>query len=33
VSEPCVKRLVLGLLGLLAKDHGTEVAGVSNSHN
>ena len=33
VSEPCVKGLVLGLLGLLAKDHEPEVAKVSNCHN
>ena len=33
VSEPCLKGLVLGLLGLLAKDHETEVAKVSNYHN
>jgi hypothetical protein len=33
VSEPCLKKLVLGLLGLLAKDHDTEIAGVSNCHN
>ena len=33
VSEQCFKGLVLGLLGLLAKDHETEVAKVSNFHN
>ena len=33
VSEPCVKGLVLGLLGLLAKDHESEVANVSNFDN
>ena len=32
VSEPCLKGLVLGLLGLLAKDHGSEVAKVTNFH-
>lgn len=30
VSEPCLKGLVLGLLGLLAKDHDAEVAQVSS---
>ena len=30
VSEVCLKGLVLGLLGLLAKDHETEVAKVNN---
>ena len=29
VSEPCLKGLVLGLLGLLAKDHESEVAKVT----
>jgi hypothetical protein len=33
VSEPCFKGLVLGLLGLLATDHESEVAKVSNFHN
>ena len=33
VSEQCLKGLVLGLLGLLAKDHESEVAKVSNFHN
>lgn len=32
VSEPCLKGLVLVLLGLLAKDHESEVAKVSNFH-
>lgn len=33
VSEPCLKGLVLRLLGLLAKDHETEIAKASNYHN
>jgi hypothetical protein len=33
VSEPCLKGLVLGLLGLLEKDHESEVAKVSSCHN
>jgi hypothetical protein len=33
VSEMCLKGLVLGLLGVLAKDHESEVAKVSNFHN
>ena len=33
VSEQCLKGLVLGLLGLLGKDHEFEVANVSNFHN
>lgn len=33
VSEPCLKGLVLGLLGFLAKDHESEIAKVSNFHN
>ena len=33
VSEPCFKGLVLGLLGLLAKDHESNVAKVSNFDN
>ena len=33
VSEPCLKGLVLGLLGLLAKDHESDVANVSNFDN
>jgi hypothetical protein len=33
VSEPCLKGLLLGLLGLLAKDHESEVAKVSNFYN
>jgi hypothetical protein len=33
VSEPCLKGLVLGLLGFLAKDHESEVAKVSNFLN
>jgi hypothetical protein len=33
VSEACLKGLVLGLLGLLAKDHETEIANVSNYPN
>lgn len=33
VSEPCLKGLLLGLLGLLAKDHESDVAKVSNFNN
>ena len=33
VSELCLKGLVLGLLGVLAKDHESEVAEVSNFYN
>ena len=33
VSEPCLRGLLLGLLGLLAKDHESDVANVSNFDN
>ena len=33
VSEPCLKGLVLGLLGLLAKDHESNVGKVSSFDN